>query len=116
MAIITETVEINGSQFLHTYSDDGMMIIRDGVEYEEAYDPIESGRTYSETLDKITQPLDELKEMYDDLQLQYYVEKAKADRLDRIRSRIEALRDEALLSTTKAIYQAILDLFDEGVR
>lgn len=39
--------------------------------------------------------------------------KARADRLERIKSRITELRDAAKLQTTKAIYQAILDLFEE---
>lgn len=39
--------------------------------------------------------------------------KARSDRLDRIKARITELRDDAKLSTTKALYQAILDLFDE---
>lgn len=37
---------------------------------------------------------------------------AQARKLLSIRSTIETLRDEALLPSTKAIYQAILDLFD----
>lgn len=32
-----------------TYSDAGMMIERDGVQYAEAIDPADSGRTYTET-------------------------------------------------------------------
>lgn len=47
--IKTEVVTINGRQFVHTYSDDGVMIERDGIEYDEAYDPIDTGRTYTET-------------------------------------------------------------------
>lgn len=39
--------------------------------------------------------------------------KARAERLDRIKAKIEQLRDEARLSTTKAIYNAILQLFEE---
>ena len=39
--------------------------------------------------------------------------KYRSDKLERIRQQIEALRDAAVLPTTKAIYQAILDLFDE---
>lgn len=106
MAIITETVTINGKQFIHTYSDDGMTIIRDGVEYEEAYDPINTGRTYSETLNHI-------EETIEDLQAKYEEAKAQANKLINIRGRIERLRDNALLQTTKALYQAILDMFDE---
>lgn len=36
-----------------TYSDNGMMIERDGVRYAEAIDPAELGREYSETDEKI---------------------------------------------------------------
>lgn len=32
-----------------TYSDAGMMIERDGVQYSEAVDPAELGRVYTET-------------------------------------------------------------------
>ena len=39
--------------------------------------------------------------------------KARAERLDRIKSRIIDLRDKATLQTTKAIYNAILELFEE---
>lgn len=49
MAIITEKATINGVEFMRTYSDNGMMIERDGVRYDEAYDPMKSGRVYTET-------------------------------------------------------------------
>ena len=111
--IITETVTINGRQFLHTYSDDGNTIIRDGIEYEDAYDPIETGRTYTETAHVIEQTVDDLQERYDALLDQYGIAQRKAQRLDAVKARIETLRDEALLQSTKAIYQAILDLFEE---
>ncbi len=39
--------------------------------------------------------------------------KASAERLDRIKAKIEQLRDDARLATTKAIYNAILALFEE---
>ena len=39
--------------------------------------------------------------------------KARAERLDRIKAKIIELRDKATLQTTKAIYNAILALFDE---
>lgn len=38
--------------------------------------------------------------------------KARADKLESIRVRIEALRDDAKLPTTRALYQAVLDMFD----
>ena len=37
-----------------TYSDRGMMIERDGVRYEEAVDPAELNRQYTETDEPIT--------------------------------------------------------------
>ena len=43
-----ETIEINGTQYIKTYSDT-YTIVRDGVEYGEAVDPLNSGRTYIET-------------------------------------------------------------------
>lgn len=51
--IKTETVEINGTSYLHTYSDSGYMIEREGVQYGDAIDPIDSGREYTETETKI---------------------------------------------------------------
>ena len=48
MAIKTETVAIGTKQFIHTWSDAGKYIVRDGIEYEEAYDPAELGREYTE--------------------------------------------------------------------
>lgn len=47
--IKTEQIQINGTEFVKTYSDKNMMIERDGAVYSEAIDPIGSGRTYSET-------------------------------------------------------------------
>ena len=46
--IIIETVTINGKDYTRTYSDDGRYVVRDGVEYGEAIDPIGSGRAYYE--------------------------------------------------------------------
>ena len=46
--IRTERVTINGREFDHTWSDKHT-IMRDGVEYDEAYDPAGSGRVYVET-------------------------------------------------------------------
>ena len=47
--IKTEQITINNKQFTKTYSDAGFMIERDGVQYSEAIDPSEFGRTYTET-------------------------------------------------------------------
>jgi hypothetical protein len=46
--IVTETYELNGRQFVHTYSDVGCYVVRDGVAYSDAIDPAEYGRTYTE--------------------------------------------------------------------
>lgn len=47
--IQTESVTINNKEFIKTYSDSGFMIERGGVQYSEAMDPAEFGRTYTET-------------------------------------------------------------------
>lgn len=48
--LITETRNINGTDFLYNASDAGFYIENtNGVRYEEAYDPINSGRVYTET-------------------------------------------------------------------
>ena len=47
--IRTENITINGKEFIRTYSDKGFMIERDGVQYDEAVDPIEFNRVYTET-------------------------------------------------------------------
>lgn len=39
-----------------TYSDEGMMIEREGVQYSEAIDPAELGRQYTETDIPIAEP------------------------------------------------------------
>lgn len=46
--IRTETLTINGKDFTRTYSDSGRYVVRDGVSYDEAIDPAELGRTYTE--------------------------------------------------------------------
>lgn len=51
--IIVETILIENEEFQHTYSDAGFYIERDGIQYEDAIDPIDSGRTYTETDIKI---------------------------------------------------------------
>ena len=47
--IVKTTQDINGVVYAYTYSDSGFMIERDGVRYAEAIDPLDSGRTYTET-------------------------------------------------------------------
>ena len=52
--IKTEKVTINGKEYTRTWSDNNMMIEReDGTLYEEALDPVDSGRTYIETNEDI---------------------------------------------------------------
>ena len=46
--IITETFYINDREFTRNYSNVGRYVVRDGVEYSEACDPAEFGRTYTE--------------------------------------------------------------------
>lgn len=49
--IKTETITINDKQYTRTYSDAGMMIHGGSPEadYDEAIDPAELGRVYTET-------------------------------------------------------------------
>lgn len=47
--IITETLTINEKEYTRRYSDLGVYLERDGALYEEAIDPIDSGRIYTET-------------------------------------------------------------------
>lgn len=51
MAVIRENLTIGSKNFIRNYSDKGMMIERDNVQYSEAIDPIEFAdeRIYSET-------------------------------------------------------------------
>lgn len=64
--IQTENITINGRQLTRTYSDSGYYIQRDGVRYAEAIDPLDSGRTYTETDDLIESDPDKIKaEAYD---------------------------------------------------
>ena len=46
--IVQEHFDVNGRDFIRTYSDSGRLVVRDGVEYTEACDPAEFGRTYTE--------------------------------------------------------------------
>lgn len=50
MAIVTEIVTINGTQFIHTYSDADRYIVGGepyGI-YADAYDPADANRVYVE--------------------------------------------------------------------
>lgn len=57
MAIIQEHFELNGVDFVRTYSDRGMMIHGGSPEgdYAEASEPASFGRTYTETDEPIEQ-------------------------------------------------------------
>ncbi len=56
----TETVTVGGIELVRTYSDTGHMIERqDGARFVEAIDPLNSGRTYTETDELIDPPTDE---------------------------------------------------------
>ena len=46
--IVQEHFEIDGRDFVRTYSNAGRYVVRDGVSYSEACDPAEFGRTYTE--------------------------------------------------------------------
>lgn len=46
--IRTEAYFIGEREFTRTYSDSGRYVVRDGISYEEANDPSEFGRTYTE--------------------------------------------------------------------
>ena len=50
MAIVTEHVDIGGRDFVYTYSDAGRYIVGGEPygEYDEAYDPAEFNRQYTE--------------------------------------------------------------------
>lgn len=49
--IVTDNYETraDGVLLVRTYSDRGRKIIRDGVTYDEAIDPSDSGRIYTES-------------------------------------------------------------------
>lgn len=46
--IVQEHFDVNGRDFIRTYSDAGRYVVRDGISYSEACDPAEFGRTYTE--------------------------------------------------------------------
>lgn len=46
--IIQEHFDLNGRDFIRTYSDAGRCVVRDGIKYDEACDPAEFGRQYVE--------------------------------------------------------------------
>ena len=46
--VIYETAEINGQTFEHVYSDAGRYLVRGDQRWEEVYNPLNTGRTYTE--------------------------------------------------------------------
>ena len=48
MAIVTETFYVGEREFTRTYSDANRYVVREGISYDEACDPAEFGRTYTE--------------------------------------------------------------------
>ena len=44
-----DIVQIGAKTFIHTYSNSGMKLERDGELYDDAFDLIELGREYAET-------------------------------------------------------------------
>lgn len=61
--IKTELITVDNRQLRRTWSDVGFMIERDGAQYSEAVDQIDSGRTYTETkVPMETEPMTETEE------------------------------------------------------
>ena len=46
--IIVEKYIVNSKMYTKTYSDANRYVVRDGIEYYDAWDPAEFGRTYTE--------------------------------------------------------------------
>ena len=46
--VIYEIATINDHEFEHVYSDAGKYLVRDGQQWEEVYNPLDTGRTYTE--------------------------------------------------------------------
>lgn len=46
--VIETTIEIDGVTYDYHYSDSNRYVCRDGQQWEEAVDPLGSGRTYTE--------------------------------------------------------------------
>lgn len=48
-----EIININGRLFTKTFSDKNVYIMRNGILYKDAYNPIEISRTYEESEEAI---------------------------------------------------------------
>ena len=46
--IVQHKFQINGREYVHTKSDEGRYVERDGFSFDEAYDPAEFNRQYTE--------------------------------------------------------------------
>ena len=46
--IKTEVYSLGGLSITRTWSDEGRYVVRDGISYDEANDPTDLGRTYTE--------------------------------------------------------------------
>lgn len=56
--IVQEHFDVDGRDFIRTYSDANKYVVRDGVEYSEACDPAEFNRQYTEGNDIPSEELD----------------------------------------------------------
>lgn len=63
--IVTENKTIDETMYRYTYSDAGMKIMQQltGTIYDDAYDPADSGRTYTETNIPIEEPDEYIEEL-----------------------------------------------------
>ena len=46
--IRTEVVTVDGQQFEHVWSDEGRQVCRNGQAWDEVYNPLNTGRVYTE--------------------------------------------------------------------
>jgi hypothetical protein len=57
--IKTENFQIDGQDFVRTYSDANKYVVRDGISYSEAIDPAEFNRVYTEGEEMPDEEIDE---------------------------------------------------------
>ena len=48
MSVVYTTTVIGGSEYDYAYSDQGRYVVRDGIPYDVAIDPLGSNRKYTE--------------------------------------------------------------------
>lgn len=104
--IYTDTVEIRGKQFIRTYSDT-YRVMRDGLEYDEAIDPIDSGRTYTES----ETPLDTDEATAEDYQSALNERGGAGMTKAKLTKAVEAAKTE-----TRDALQTIYDSLNQGQR